>query len=424
MKKAVSILISLASVQSFALESPNYQWEERLSRTYEGLKEQRMSKEEWDVMTMEKNADDYQILPGDNLWEVSKTIFGSGFFWPKLWQLNGGITNPHDIKPGQSLSFIDMGVGAPPMIQASGGPVLEIKVEDQVADANIELSEDEILELKWQEPEIPAGKVTKKSLAIIPPSFFDWRSSLSQSEGGVGDTDAKAAEILKKKKYYLEYLFLPKPFVGDGEVMETEIGYTKSAATYEYVFVKVKSAGVGDEFLAVKNLSILKNPLTSKGVGYPVEIQAKLKIVETIDEAKFIHKAIITKSFRPVEVSSKLVARDFYTSTWGIEGKYLDIKAVIVGGRFDTDRRVLGLGSVVFLDKGSVDGLVQDKLLNILRNNGLRGAKVGRLDSYRIGRLKLVHVDEKVSTGLIVESKGEIRSGDFTGNPVSIQLVQ
>lgn len=422
MIKAVALLTSAFVIGASAQDLPNHDWEERLSRTYEGLKDQKMSKEQWDVLTLENNADSYEILPGDNLWEVSRTIFGSGFFWPKLWQLNGGITNPHDIKPGQSLSFIDMGISAPPIVKTEAGTV-EIKVQDQVQETNIELSEDEILELNWEEPEIPPGKETKKALSIIPPSFFDWRSGLNRISG-TDSAEAKAAEIFKKKRYYLEYIFTAKPLEGEGKVIETELGYTSTAATYEYVFVEIKAAGVGDEFLVVKNLKALEEIGGDKKVGYPVEIQAKLKIVETVEEDKNLHKAIIVKSFRPVEIGSNLVAKDFYTSTWGIEGNYLDVKANIVGGRFDDDRRVLGLGSVVFLDKGSADGLIKDSLMNILRNNSLRGVKVSRADAPSLGRLKIVHTDEKIATAVVVESKGEIRKGDFTGNPVSVQLVE
>ena len=47
----------------------------------------------------------YEVVKGDWLWKISKSIFGSGFFYSKVWALNPYITNPHEIEPGMILSF-------------------------------------------------------------------------------------------------------------------------------------------------------------------------------------------------------------------------------------------------------------------------------------------------------------------------------
>ena len=422
MRHALVIIPCLISLGLSAQDLPNHKFEERLQNTYEELKDQRVSKQQWDVLTAERDVDVYEIQPGDNLWDVSKTIFGSGFFWPKLWQLNAGLTNPHEIEPGASLSFIDMGISAPPLMQTEMGeinpPLADIPEEDK-----LELSEDELLELSWKEPELPPGKAAPKNVGYIPPSFYDWRDIDAQIPD-VAKPENQEAEIVKKRQYLVQYFFRDKPVVGEGKILESELGYTSTAAAYEYVFVEIKAAGVGDEFVAVRNLDPLLTAERKELPGAPVEVQAKLKIVETVDPEKNIHKAIILKSFEPVSRDSVLMAGDIPRSTWGIEGNYLDIKANIVGGRFDSTRNLLGFSSIIYLDKGRAQGIQKGALLNILKNNALRGVEHSVKDAPSIGRVKIIDVDENVSTGVIVESKQQILSGDFTGNPVSLQVYQ
>lgn len=416
-------ILSLISLPLFAADAPNYRFEERLDRTFEYLKEQKMSKEQWDVMTLERNIDRYEIVPGDNLWDVSKTIFGSGFFWPKLWQLNGDITNPHTIEPGLQLNFIDMGVAAPPMLQTSG---LENQKAPELAqlpeEEELALSEDEVLELNWIEPEIPEGKKSPKVLNRIPPSFFDWRSSMNKLNK-LGAATVKEAKILQMKKYDLEFVFMENQIEGEGKILETEQGYSTTASAYDMVFVEIKTAGVGDVYLALKEMEPIKNE-DGDILGYPNHLQAVLKVVETIDEEKKLHKALVLKSYSLLDPGAKLLAREMFSSTWGVEGRYLDLKAKIVGGRYHKNRDAMGLGSVVFLDKGTKDGVEEGALLNILKNYDLRGVRNFGKDAPSIGRLKVIYADNSIATGVIVESRESIQVGDFTGNPVSLQIRQ
>ena len=61
-----------------------YELEEEINSIYQGLKDNRVDPNEWEILIQSKEVDSYEIQNGDNLWDVSKTIFGSGFFWPKL----------------------------------------------------------------------------------------------------------------------------------------------------------------------------------------------------------------------------------------------------------------------------------------------------------------------------------------------------
>ena len=45
----------------------------------------------------------YTIKKGDTLWGISSRFLSNPFLWPKLWQRNPYITNPHWIYPGNPI---------------------------------------------------------------------------------------------------------------------------------------------------------------------------------------------------------------------------------------------------------------------------------------------------------------------------------
>jgi hypothetical protein len=45
----------------------------------------------------------YKVKKGDTLWDICDKYYNNPFLWPKLWQLNPQVTNPHWIYPGDVL---------------------------------------------------------------------------------------------------------------------------------------------------------------------------------------------------------------------------------------------------------------------------------------------------------------------------------
>ncbi|NOH81392.1 LysM peptidoglycan-binding domain-containing protein [Vibrio sp. RE86] len=59
----------------------------------------------------------YTVVKGDTLWDISELYLDSPWLWPRLWQVNPEIDNPHLIYPGDRLN----------LIWKNGQPVLSVK---------------------------------------------------------------------------------------------------------------------------------------------------------------------------------------------------------------------------------------------------------------------------------------------------------
>ncbi|MBP5296674.1 MAG: LysM peptidoglycan-binding domain-containing protein, partial [Bacteriovoracaceae bacterium] len=67
--------------------------------------EGRLPESEWDELAAKARVDHYTVQKGDWLWKISQKLFGSGFYYAKIWSLNPYIKNPHIIEPGMNLIF-------------------------------------------------------------------------------------------------------------------------------------------------------------------------------------------------------------------------------------------------------------------------------------------------------------------------------
>ncbi len=59
----------------------------------------------------------YTVVKGDTLWDISALYLDSPWLWPRLWQVNPEIDNPHLIYPGDKLT----------LFWRDGQPVLSLK---------------------------------------------------------------------------------------------------------------------------------------------------------------------------------------------------------------------------------------------------------------------------------------------------------
>lgn len=49
----------------------------------------------------------HKVQRGDTLWSICEKYYGDAFVWPKLWEMNPFVTNPHLLKPGDIITLIE-----------------------------------------------------------------------------------------------------------------------------------------------------------------------------------------------------------------------------------------------------------------------------------------------------------------------------
>ncbi|MBB1385540.1 LysM peptidoglycan-binding domain-containing protein [Pseudoalteromonas sp. SG45-5] len=70
-----------------------------------------------DVLEIKKDAPkQYVVKKGDTLWGISDIYLSDSWLWPKLWEMNSHISNPHLIYPGDALTLVYGAGGTPRLV--------------------------------------------------------------------------------------------------------------------------------------------------------------------------------------------------------------------------------------------------------------------------------------------------------------------
>ena len=59
-----------------------------------------------DVAVRSDHPDEYVVIKGDTLWDISGRFLDKPWQWPSIWNANPQIENPHLIYPGDVVSLV------------------------------------------------------------------------------------------------------------------------------------------------------------------------------------------------------------------------------------------------------------------------------------------------------------------------------
>jgi hypothetical protein len=403
-------------------DEPDLNYEAKLHDIFVQFYNSKTPQAEWDALTGSRNAERYRIQHGDNLWNVSQTIFGDGRYWPKVWSLNKDITNPHLISPNNSIRFLLGDESEPPAFtvteNATEETVTEPPKEGPVAGAVDE-----------SEPEIPPPvKVSRPVVKKIPPSLPQWQEGTRRKD----DYDEMGIDYGRRRILDVEDSIPLTSYITDelpasrGTVSEIEVGH-RIASAFQYIYVEMKpgQAQVGDTLLAVSNGGeVISADPTIKGfLGYGVEVQGEIQIVERVTGADEdldgveTFRALVLKIINPVRVGASLVVGKLEKVRVTEEGPRSQVVSQIIGGSFFNARRVYGSESIVYLNRGESDGLSVGQILPLRANRKVRDPGTTIDSNIRpIGWLRVVKTTPNFSTGVIVRAWSDVLSGDLTGS--------
>jgi nucleoid-associated protein YgaU len=387
-------------------------FEERMHRIYSQFYTESTSDSAWTQIAGEKIKETYTVQPGDTLWDISVTFFGNGHYWPKVWQMNDNITNPHLVSPGYQLKFVPG--------QIDQAPQLNITQDTESAPVANEVATNAV---KVEEPKVEAAPVIpppdKKSVPVLtelPPSLPYIRGSDTTGFDKDGfDIQLIKPKIQPPKVYVGAYLVEEKP-EGVGKIVEMNEPDDTTATLYETVFIKITNAVSIGEKLVVYSMGDKIKDSNGTTMGYPFIQEAEVQIQELVNTKDNIYKAIVTRSIGNAKVGSFVTQGSLVVGDLTASSEATPIDAEIVGGLFDSDRKFLGYQDIVYLNKGSSEGIKEGQVFTVLKSvrNRKDSSVVNELKE-QVAKVKILKTTSERSTGIVINSNQFVRPGDFIG---------
>ncbi len=187
----------------------------------------------------------YVIKKGDTLWDLSEKYFKDPFLWPKLWQSNQYITNPHWIYPGNPIRFYPFEeVRIPPVKPPEIRPP---EVKPEIA----------------KKPPVKEKPVEEAPPLVKPPEVV-----------------LKPEAILPRDARWPGFL-TKEAFPGIGVVVDPKESGRLIMGEGDIVYVAFRTRDpieIGDRFTIFRTSPIIKNPLTGENLGRKVSILGDCKI--------------------------------------------------------------------------------------------------------------------------------------------------
>ncbi len=324
-----------------------------------------------EVIKKEDDTTYYRIEKGDTLWHISDRFLEDPFRWPKVWRLNPFIKNPHRIYPGDVVRITPDGIVVVKRKEEKGAlPIVELEPVPEEEEVVVVLEPGEV-------PEEPSKE--KLFSPFISRAGFITMEDLDASGAVIGPKDEK---LLMHKDDVVFVSFKDMAFVNVG-------------ARYTLFTV-------GDEVF---------HPVTGEPVGNIIEDIGSIEItgLDGVAEGR------IEYSYK--EVFAGTMLRPFEEPVVEVEVTEADseVKGYIVSG---TEKQVqLSEYDIVYIDKGSLDGLKKGNIMRIYRPrkpepDPLDPERLLKLPPVELGSLLVIDARENTSSAIILKSFKAIHRGD------------
>jgi len=304
-----------------------------------------------------KASEEYIIKKGDTLWDISGRKLQDHFLWPKIWQINPQIKNPDLIYPGQRIMI--------PMEEELKR--LSLPIEEQT-----KIVETPAIEEKAE----PA--ITKEK----PPTY-----------------------LLNK------YLYISSGWLSDDLPSIGKITASPSQRSifgnYDIVYLSINGdTNKGDRYLIIRDIKKVFHPVTGKYLGHQIRVTGILEITEIREDTPI---ARITTVFEDVQLGDELIRYDDLTPPILPDIiRRPDLEGYIVESRMNN--RIIGQGDIIYLDKGSNDGLEIGDIFDIFTLKPLK---------FPIGKIQIISLRTNTSTAIVLRNDKEISIGDMWGKAES-----
>lgn len=401
--------------------------------------EKKIPADEWNELATAAKVDKYVIQEGDWLWKISKNLFGSGFYYSKIWSMNPQITNPHEIEPGQILvfstgseeSFPKVSFGSFDSQTPEDTKVAGVKVASSGAFSNYgeDIKSDWLVERRklidkgaffqsltestYQDvlsmTEIELNTDYKKYAPPVTKVFIE-EPTEEYDKNGISSIERQ--EINVSQGFYLN-TFLSTNHIQDlGYISdkkdEAVLIHDKGKAYVQ--FDKTVQVRPGDQFSIYQPQGKVSHEISDReGLRYSIvgQVKATRELEDNKWEVDTFQIVDVVERGARITVYTPKIAKIFQTFN------SRRIEAAIIGA-FKAQERGLALGDVIYLDRGRVDGVELGNIFEIysFRDQGT-GKKISSQPTYVKGEATILTVTDNFATAVISYSNDEMGLGNI-----------
>ncbi len=399
--------------------------------------ENKIPEKEWNTIASASKTQKYVVQEGDYLWKIAKTLFGSGFYYSKIWSLNPHIANPHEIEPGMVLVFETGDSDTLPSVQLGdfeGAVVSSTESQAGTTDKQFfdfrEFGDDAKPEWLDQRKKLQdqgtffqySSEVTYEDLAAAGErnlnkeyqKYEPPETEIVIQEPGENYDDGGFDKSSKITFDVKEGFFL-NSFVTTNIVQD--FGYIDSIA-HEAVFinrfdkvyvlfdeeVKVKP---GDLFSVYTADGKVSHPVSDRS-GYRFTIVAQIKALRKINN---VWECTVTDISGLMERKNRVTVYTPKINRIVRTFSKKNIEAAIVDAYRETANGI-SFGDVVYLDRGRADGVEMGTVFEAYSffDRGT-GKKITPDPTYKIGELTVISLTDDFATAIVSNSSSELGLG-------------
>ena len=387
----------------------------------------KISEKEWDEISTYAKTEKYIVQEGDWLWKISEKLFGSGFYYSKIWSLNPSITNPHKIEPGMVLVFNTGDANSLPNVRVGSfddkstsvkyldfnifgegdnrspwlyerqrlieqGLYFQYASKETYDDLKIEGSKSLVKEYNNYQP--PHREIIIQQ----PPEEYD----------DVGFDKYSKISFNFSEGFYLNTFITSNILVDVGEMVATP-SERVFVHRFDRIYVKFnKETRVkpGDLFSIYEAHGKSSHPISDRS-GYRYTITAQLRLIAPKDdlwecEVKEV-TGVVTRGARLTLYMAKINKVFKFFNKRHIEAALIDSP---------TKNLMYSMGDVVYLDRGRADGVELGTVFEVYDyyDRGT-GKRITISPTYKTGEISVITVTDNFSTGLLTGSNSEIKLG-------------
>lgn len=396
---------------------------------------------EWDEIAAAGKVEKYVIQEGEWLWKISEKLFGSGFYYSKIWAMNPQITNPHEVEPGQVLVFNTGSSEEFPEVKFgsfdSSGETSQLAEEKGGSDS-VKIAATGFN--KYGDDINPQWLSERKKL-VDSGVFFQYLTEsnyedvLDMDESALNEDfrkydppiseitivepgenyDEDGVDRTTKLYYKIKEGFYLNTFVTTNHVQDLgKIAHKRDESVfvqkYDRIYIEFdKNVKVrpGDQFSVYYPQGKISHKISDRE-GYKYTTVAQIKALRPVDKVWEVEVTDLTglvERGARVTVFTPKINKIFTTFN------KRTIEAAIVG----TEKPQAGgisMGDVVYIDRGRVDGVELGNVFEAFsfRDKGT-GKKIANNPAYTIGELVVITLTDNFATALVTQSSSEIKLG-------------